>query len=142
MPQKISVSGVVDKKYNIDTIIGATLVYNDRQYAQISCNFIANSFQERLITGMKGRIRIEAPSHAPTKITVYINAPPPARGISEIKTFEFSIPGAYDTIFPNSQGMIYQIEEVIKCLDEGRKESPNYTIAEMVTTMKIMDEMR
>ena len=46
------------------------------------------------------------------------------------------------TKFPNSEGMIYQVQEVVKCLDEGRNESPNYTWEEMLSTMKIMDEMR
>lgn len=143
-PKKLNVTGIVDKKYNIDTICGATLIYNDKQYAQLSVNFYCNTFQERLISGTKGKIRIESPAHAPTKITLYQNGDTQEtmRDIVSIQTFTFNVPNKYITKFPGSEGMIYQIEETVKCLDEGRNESLNYTWNEMLSTMKIMDQMR
>ena len=44
--------------------------------------------------------------------------------------------------YPNSQGLRYQIEEVEKCLAEGRIESEEYTHAEMLTNAATMQEAR
>ena len=96
-----------------------------------------------LICGTKGRIRIAHPSHATTKITLYQNGltPETKRDIVKTQIFEYALP-EYKTVFPGSEGFIYQIEEVIKCLDEGRVESPNYTWREMIVVMQIMDEIK
>ena len=144
LPKKINSTGIIDPKHNIDTIMGVTLIYNDKQYAQISTTFYGNTFQERLITGTKGKIRIEAPSHCPTKITLYQHGTTPetARDDVSVKTWEFKVPYNYKTMFPGSEGLVYEIDEVVQCLDEGRIESPNYTHNEILSTMKIMDEIR
>eukprot|EP01083_Nonionella_stella_P035200 96157_1 len=144
MPIKITVDGVLDKENNVDTVTAATLRYNEKQYAQISCNYYANSFEERLITGTKGRIRMSTPSHLPTKVTLYLNGTTPqtARDVVKTETFEFKVPHVYETVFPGSEGMIYEVEEVVKCLDEGRIESAEYTWDEMIMSMRVSDQIR
>jgi len=131
----MSVSGVVDKKFKIDTVFGATMVFNEKQSAQINCNLYTDSFMERLISGTKGRIRLHSPGHRSTKVTLSLND-------GTEQSFEFAVPNEYATNFGGSAGMIYEVEEVVKCLDEGRTQSPEYGWDEMLSTMRIMDEIR
>lgn len=140
MPRILNVNGVLDQEHAVDAIVAATMMYDDKQYAQISCTFLSNTAQERTISGTKGRVRLESPSHAPTKVTW-------TKEDGSVQTFVFatgwSTPtGKYETNFPMGECMVYQIEATIKCLDEGRLECPEYTWAEMISTMRIMDEMR
>eukprot|EP01083_Nonionella_stella_P026767 73705_1 len=143
MPSKITVNGVLNKEHNIDDSLAVTLRYNRKQYAQINTNFYGNGFGERLICGTKGRIRMWS-SNAPTKMTLYLNGTTPetARDVVEERTFEFKVPHNFETEFPGSEGLIYEVEEVIKCLNEQRTESPEYTWDEMIMTMEVMDEIR
>jgi len=139
MPRKMTVDGVMDKEHDVDATIGVTMMYSDRQYAQLSCTFLANTARERTISGTKGRVRIENEAHAPTKVTLWRDD---GTLPGQVETFEFALPDKYATNFPNGEGMLYQIEAVTKCVDEGRLESPEYSWNEMLSTVRIMDEIR
>ena len=42
----------------------------------------------------------------------------------------------------HENGFIYQVEEVVKCINKGKLESDIMPLNETVNTMKIMDNMR
>lgn len=135
LPRTMSVDGTVDKEHAVDSMVAMTMMYDDRQYAQLSCTFMADTARERTISGTKGRVRIEAEAHAPTGVTWW-------KEDGTTEKFEFAMPCKYETNFPRGEGMLYQVEAVVKCLDEGRVECPEYSWNEMLSTMRIMDEMR
>ena len=135
LPRTMRVDGTVDKQHAVDSMVAMTMLYDDHQFAQLSCTFMVNSAQERTISGTKGRVRMESPAHAPTKVTWW-------KEDGAVETFEYAMPDKYETNFPRSEAMLYQIQAVTKCLDEGRVESPEYSWNEMLSTMRIMDEMR
>lgn len=138
MPSKIAAAGYVDKEHGIDSISAATVIYSDtKSLGQINCQFYGTSFEEFLIVGKKGRIRVEKPAHCPRKITIETDG---QKQSFEFKNNENVMNGNWN--FPGSEGLIYQIQAVTQCLDEGRTQCPEYTLDEMLVTMKIMDEIR
>jgi len=138
LPRKMTVDGVLDSEHGVDSTVAVTIMYGDRQYAQLSCTFLANSARERTISGTKGRVRIENEAHAPTRVTWWKDT----ESGGESQSFEYPLPGKYATNFPRGEGMLYQLEAVVQCLDEGRLESPEYSWNEMLSTVRIMDEIR
>eukprot|EP01083_Nonionella_stella_P011019 31326_1 len=143
MPE-ISALGVVDDKYGVDQLVMANMLYRDSmQYAVIREDIYSTSNEECFIVGTNGVIKIHQ-MHAPTKVELYQNT------LGEkklIETKEFGLMDStkfkYDEfICPNSAGLYYEIEEVIRCLDQGLLESPNYKCEEMLINAKISDEIR
>ena len=135
MPSDIVAAGHLEN--GIDAISAASVIYSDtKQFAQINCNFYANSFEEFLIVGTKGRIRVQRPSHCPSKIVIETNG--------NVQTLQFKntekVNGKWN--FPGSEGFIHEIEAVTECLDEGRTQCLEYTWDDMLVSMKILDEIR
>ena len=57
-----------------------------------------------------------------------------------MEVFEEALPAVPVPVnFPNSEGMVYQVQHVEKCLSEGRTESPLYPLSETITVAKVLD---
>lgn len=100
------------------------------------------------IVGTKGRMTIETPGHCPTKLSVELKAH--GRGeTGGVKEYEYPIPedtpeitkaGGY--FYPNSAGFSYEAAAVARCIAAGKKEVPQYTLAETLTNLKLIEEIQ
>jgi dihydrodiol dehydrogenase / D-xylose 1-dehydrogenase (NADP) len=109
---------------------------------------LTESEEETVVLGTRGRVRICAPGHCPTKVVLTRKAM--GRGnSSEQRIFEYPLPsetkeiveaGGY--IYPNSAGLAYEAAAVARCIASGRTEAPQYTWQEMINNTIIMDEFR
>lgn len=148
-PKEIKAMGTIVN--GIDTMMSASLKYSDTQFANIGCNFYCNTPEVHDITGTKGRIRIESPSHAPTsfEITRFGNSDEKRDDVGKRDVIsktreEFALPKGFrtDFVFSNSEGFYYEVDAVTKCLDKGLIQSPDFTHKEILITNQIMDELR
>ena len=103
--------------------------------------------EETTIVGTKGRITIQTPGHCPTKLTVFKKSA--GRGKVEAVEYEFPLPedteaitasGGY--VYPNSAGFVYEAAAVARCIAAGKTEAPQYTSAEMILNLKLIEEAR
>jgi len=63
--------------------------------------------------------------------------------------YEFPLPADTEEItaaggfvYPNSAGFCYEAAAVARCIAAGRTEAPQYTLAETMVSMKVLDEAR
>ena len=149
-PSKISAIGIIDNKYNVDTMVSVNILYQDtNQYAQINTNSFVTTQEECIINGTKGKIKIST-QHCPTSLELYQTMDRKQVLIKKkefpltdiIKKYPFKYKEKNAFIFPNSEGFIYEIQHVTYCLDNGLLESPKYKWQEMLLNSKICDEIR
>ena len=117
--------------------------------AGLMYSLCAQTEEATTIWGTGGSIKLESPAHCPSQLSLQQWDPDDAEraGATETLTQRFPLPtvdstGGEHYNYPNSQGLRYQIEEVEKCLAEGRIESEEYTHAEMLTNAATMQEAR
>ena len=106
------------------------------------------SAESTTIVGASGRMTIESPGHCPTKLTVNLKA----HGRGEVgKTLVYDYPMPKDTEeitktggfnYPNSEGFCYEAAAVARCIAAGKKEPPQYTHAEVLVTLKLLEEIQ
>ncbi|KAJ8599956.1 hypothetical protein CTAYLR_002842 [Chrysophaeum taylorii] len=100
--------------------------------------------------GQRGRVTVLSPGHCPTKLLVQVKKP--GRGTTEDTHFDFGLPplprsaaktanGGYFN-YPNSLGFAYEAAAVMRCLHAGLTECPQYTTAECLRTLDIIDKAR
>ena len=116
--------------------------------ACLSFGFLSETAEETSVVGSKGRLRIETPSHCPTKVSIQIKAH--GRGqIEGEKVFEYPLPedtaeikaaGGFE--YPNSAGFIYEAAAVARCIAAGMRETPQYTWKETLLNLKLVEEIR
>jgi dihydrodiol dehydrogenase / D-xylose 1-dehydrogenase (NADP) len=116
--------------------------------ALLSWGMACESAEVTTIVGTKGRMTIQSPGHCPTRLTVEVKA----HGRGEkgfVKEYEFALPedtpeiveaGGY--FYPNSAGFSYEAAAVARCIAAGKKEVPQYTLAETLTTLRLMEEIQ
>mmetsp|Transcript_87707 Transcript_87707/g.107483 ORF Transcript_87707/g.107483 Transcript_87707/m.107483 type:complete len:236 (+) Transcript_87707:106-813(+) len=136
MPDEIKCIGNIVN--DVDSMFACLIKYNDTKYATIHSTMHANTFEELSIVGTNGRIKIHIGQHAPTKISMISD------NDGTETTIKYKLPNnfKYPMYYGNAQGLEYQCNEVIKCLDEGRIESPLNTWNDTQISMQIMDEIR
>jgi len=111
------------------------------------------------IIGSKGRLSLEQWGHAPTRLVVTVTPQECLKGAGEktstsqcavqpeVTTFNYPLPDPPgvphpDWHYSNQHGFIYQAEAVHRCLATGLKECPQYTRAESLQVMRILDEIQ
>ena len=125
-PDKIFACGKINKAH-IDETCGVTLKYNNGNYAMLESSIITQTEGSAWIYGSEGTIRIKKPwTEQPEKIEVIINNESSFKHIP-------SWPG---------RGFQYEVEEVIRCLDEEKTESETLPHTASRNVVKIMDEVR
>jgi predicted dehydrogenase len=82
--------------------------------------------QEASIMGTSGQIRIHSPWWKPTKMSVMAGGRP-------VEDIEFAVEG---------NGYNYEAAEVMRCLREGKLESPTMSLDESLSIMRTMDQLR
>jgi predicted dehydrogenase len=94
--------------------------------ATLSCTIAAETNTEALIYGDKGSICLHKRFHECKKITLKEGENEPVEFVFERETFGYN----------------YEIEEVNKCLREGKKESDLMPLSMSISLIKLLDEIR
>jgi len=96
----------------------------------------------------RGMIIVDGPSHCPTRARV-VKATSRTETTEEV--IEEALPvyptgpehcGGRAVNYPNSEGLVYEVQEVERCLREGLKESPVFPLEESLAVVGIMDRVR
>jgi predicted dehydrogenase len=109
----------------VDSNTGILLGYSSGAVATLHCGFLAKSPQTATILGTKGRIEVGGPFWHPDTMTLHRDGADPS-------TYNASITG---------HGYTYQAEEVVRCLEAGRTESPVMPLDESVAIMRTLDKI-
>lgn len=115
--------------------------------ATLSFGILGESEEETSVLGTKGRLKICAPGHCPTKVILTLKGEGRGQGSSNV--YEFPLPDDTQEIteaggyyYPNSAGLAYEAAAVARCINSGKTEAPQYTLSETLTNMKVIDELR
>ena len=104
----------------------ALLKYDKGEIANLSFALRTNAGNEAYVYGTEGYIKIDEVFAVPTKATLFINE-------KEVEVIEEPI---------IEEGLIYEAKEVMRCIEEGLKESPYMPLKESLQIMQIMDRIR
>jgi predicted dehydrogenase len=125
-PKEIFACGKVNEN-NIDETCGIMLKYDKGRYAMLESSIITQTDNSAWIYGDKGTIHIKRPwTEHPEKIDVWINN---QSSFDHIPSWQ-------------GRGFQYEVEEVIKCLDENKIESSIISHKASLEVVKIMDAVR
>jgi predicted dehydrogenase len=105
---------------NMNTVI---LEYTDGKRAVLNSGFLASKPCECFVVGEKGYLKIHHFFHQPHTFTLHLNGQKPA---------DFHLPY-------QGNGLIYETEEVHRCLKSGLTESPLMPLEESLAIAEIMD---
>ncbi|MDI9355657.1 MAG: Gfo/Idh/MocA family oxidoreductase [Chitinophagaceae bacterium] len=111
---------------DVDEQCNVMFEHINKEVSQLSCSFLAYSSQEAIINGTDGQIRLNRPFFGQTTVDI----------LSEWKLkghikFEYI-----------SNGLNYQVSEVHKCIDERRIQSSEWSFADTLSLMSILDRIR
>ncbi len=104
----------------------AILKYDKGEIADLSFALRTEAVNEAYILGTEGYIKLHDLFAVPTKASLVIDG-------KELETLEEPIIG---------NALNYEAEEVMRCMEEGVKESPFMPLNESIQIMEIMDEIR
>lgn len=104
----------------------ALLKYDKGEIADLSFALRTNAVNEAYILGTEGYIKIDEVFAVPTKATLVING-------KKTEVIEEPI---------IEGGLIYEAQEVMRCMKEELKESPYMPLEESLQIMRIMDKIR
>lgn len=105
----------------------ALLKYDQGEIADLSFALQTEGVHEAYILGTQGFIKVHEVFAHPTKISLHI-------GRKEVEVAEAPILG--------ENALVYEAEEVMRCLREGLLESPRMPLDESVEIMRTMDRIR
>ncbi|WP_444900422.1 Gfo/Idh/MocA family protein [Microbulbifer sp. VAAC004] len=97
--------------------------------------------EEMDIYGSKGRIRVQAPAHSPTCLSLikYGGSRRNPKNVVETQVFHLpSIQGEFN--FPSSEGLIYEAAAVQRCISAGRTECPQAPMDESLLAIQLLSE--
>ncbi len=125
-PDEIFACGKVNESH-IDETCGITLKYKNGNYAMLESSIITQTEGSAWIYGDEGTMHIKKPwTEQPEKIEVIINN---ESSFKHIPSWQ-------------GRGFQYEVEEVIKCLNEEKIESDILPHQSSIDVVKIMDEVR
>ena len=116
--------------------------------ATISFGLLCETTEETIVVGSTGRMKIESPGHCPTKLTVELKAE--GRGqLGKKLFFEYPLPEDTEEIiasggffYPNSAGFCYEAAAVARCIASGKREAPQFTLADTMLNLRIIEDIR
>ena len=116
--------------------------------ATLMYGMLGESEEVTTVVGTKGRLTIQTPCHCPTTVKVVVKAHGRGQAANEVvyhyplpeDTEEIDAAGGY--VYPNSAGFCYEAAAVARCIAAGKLEAPQYTLAETMVEMKILDQAR
>jgi predicted dehydrogenase len=123
-PVEVQSQAVLDST-GVDIVLAANLQYSTGAVSQFTTSFIHKARNDFTIYGTRGKIILDEPFWGGTKGVV--SAGP--RHLDLEKPFR-------------SHGFEYEIEEAVRCIREGRLESPSMTHADSLANIQLMDTIR
>ncbi|KAK9880770.1 hypothetical protein WA026_013091 [Henosepilachna vigintioctopunctata] len=128
-PIKVVVNGALTKD-GVDGTTAALISYQNGKLASVTCSAEVNLPNEGIIVGTKGMLKVPQ-FWCPTQL------------ITSNQTYNFDLPQSQVQFrYSNSGGLAYEADEVKRCLQEGRLESPQITHDETIQLAQLMDLMR
>jgi predicted dehydrogenase len=125
-PDEIFAAGKLTEEH-IDETCGIMLKYKNGNFATLASSIVTQTEGSAWIYGSDGTIRIKKPwTETPEKIEVIINN---ESSFKHIPSWQ-------------GRGFQYEVEEVIKCLNEKRIESEILPHQSSINVVKIMDAVR
>jgi len=112
--------------YGVDECAGVVLGYSNGALASLYMAIRTETPKQAFLLGTKGMLRIHANFVIPTRMTVSIQGQPE-------RVIEEPLVG---------NGMHYEAEEVMACLEQGLCESPRMPLDESVAIMRTLDRVR
>lgn len=109
-----------------DTVTSALLSYRNGSIANVWSSIVTDSPKQADIMGTLGRITMHTPWHKSQMITLRLNS-------GDVTEFSFPYPG---------NGFQYQVEEVVHCLQQGKKESDLMPHSLSLLMAQVSDEIR
>jgi len=129
-PKRIVATGHLNSEGTDDKVIVA-LDYGEGKMASLIYSSDCSMHNSAVIAGKNQFIRILPSFHAPTELQT-------PTGI-----LEFPLPENNGKFcYPNSQGLLYEADEVRRCLQEGLTESPYMPLEESKVFAYIIEEIR
>lgn len=99
--------------------------------------------EETTVVGTDGWLRLEAPAHCPTRLTVTTTA---SRTEHVVQQYDFPNPPLKDGVgqlhYPGGEGFRYQAVAVQQAIADGLIEHPLYPHAESQAVCSILDQVR
>lgn len=108
----------------VDEMLSAALRYPGGRMAQFTCGMTARADNALMIVGEKGFIRVASMFHSATDAVLTVG--------KESETAHEPLRG---------EGFEYEIEEAMRCVREGRIESPEIPHADTLATMELIDQI-
>jgi len=140
VPVQVQATGQLGET-GVDTAGAALCTFGGKGIASLSWSLLAESHEELLIVGSKGRVRLAKPSHCSELLTVELDQG--ARGGHVAEKLEFPFPPATGMEnYPNSQALVYEVEGVSAAVLEGKNECAEFTWAESRRNAEIVEEIR
>ena len=109
----------------VDELTAVTLAYPQNIVSQFTCSFLLDGINDFLIYGTRGHVRVQAKFWESTRATLVVD------GKETVAALPF-----------RRNGFEYQIEETMRCIREGRRESQGMPLASTISNMETMDEIR
>ncbi len=125
MPEHISAHATMTPT-GVDGQCVMALKYQNGALASLTSSLVSNNTLEAHIFGETGRITINNRWHEQTSVTLY-------RNWQVAETFEFEYTG---------NGFDHEVREVVRCLRQGRLESPVYSWADTRQLLDLLDKIR
>ena len=126
-PEEIASTGTLSDR-GIDLSCASLLSYADGATATVSSTMLALTPSRASVSGTLGNIELPRRFHCPSEYTVTPADPGEA-------------PTTY-TVDVLGKGYVHEIEEVHRCLREGRTESTLVPLDDTVSLMRQMDQIR
>jgi predicted dehydrogenase len=114
----------------VDERSGILFGYPGGELAVLTFSLTTDMPSEILVLGTEGWIRVHGPIYRPEKLTVSLKS---MRGARDEREIPLPVKG---------NGYNYEAVEVMRCLREGRLESPGMTLDESLAIMRLMDGIR
>ncbi|KAG6957056.1 hypothetical protein JG688_00011145 [Phytophthora aleatoria] len=133
-PEKVTSAGKLNEE-GVDVYNSITLQYSGQRFATLEYSTLARMSETVTITGNKGRIFIQPPAHTTMEILVVMFE---ENGKETEKTSRFPWPTPSD----HHSGFLYEAEAVTEAIHNNRIECSEYSHAESLGIMKIMDKFR
>ncbi|MEE6260236.1 Gfo/Idh/MocA family protein [Plantactinospora sonchi] len=125
VPASIGALGTLTP-YGVDESTGMLFGYPDGGLATLTCSIGADTPWTAAVCGSAGRIELGRGFFRPSTFRVYRDGVEPR--IVDVP---------YD-----GEGFVHEAVEVMRCLREGRTESPLVTLADTMAVLRIMDAVR
>lgn len=139
-PKKIQAVGKLHPEHKTDQQVSISLEYDNGKLGSIFLSTLAQSPNRAFIIGTKGSVEIPSPFWCPSSLIVTHGKD------AKPETQKFKLPTInkkkYSLNFTNSQGLLYEVQHVEKCLAEKKHVSDLMPLTESLVLAETMDEIR